>query len=134
MILVMVLAAASLTITDEDENSRLKFNEEKSSFLGSINNNSSVIVYNTDYGYRILHADLNKTKQYTLGDTYFYSDDAEICKDFGKILNQSEGKNVFLVNWKNTDRNKKYEDNYNLTRVYDAGHYSFNLVNMNLSA
>ena len=134
LILIMVLAAASLTITDEDENARLKFDEEKSNFLDSINNNSSVIIYNTDYGYRILHAELNKTKQYSLGDTYFYSDDVEICKDFDKILNQSEGENVFLVNWKNTDRNKKYEDNYNLTKVYDAGHYSFNFVNKNLSA
>ena len=128
IILVMILAVASLTITQEDMNSRIKFNDEKTAFLDSINNNSSVIVYNTDYGYRILHTDLNKTKQYTLGDTYFYSDDVEICKDFDKILNKSEGKNVFLVNWKNTDRNQKYEDNYNLTKVYDAGHYNFNLV------
>lgn len=128
LILIMVLASASLTITNEDENARLKFDEEKSSFLGSINNNSSVIVYNTDYGYRILHSDLNKTKQYTLGDTYFYSDDVEICKDFDKILNQSEGKNVYLINWKLKESNKKFENEYNLSKVYDAGHYNFNLV------
>lgn len=128
LVLVIVLAAASLSITSEDINSRFAFNEEKANFLDSINNNSTVIVYNSDYGYRILHTDLNKTKQYTLGDTYFYSEDAKICKDFDKILKENHGKNIYLINWKHTDRNKKYEDNYNLTKVYDGKHYTFNLV------
>lgn len=128
LILVMILACASVMITDEDVNSRVAFDNEKTAFLDSINNNSSVIVYNTDYGYRILHTDLNNTKQYTLADTYFYDDDVEVCKDFAKILEANPGKNVYLVNWHNTDRNKQYEDSYNLTAVYDAGHYTFNLV------
>lgn len=129
LILVMVLAGASLVITNDDINSRLAFNDEKTDFLDGINNNDSVIVYNTDYGYRILHNDLNKTKQYVLGDTYFYDDDVEICEDFDKILNKSHGKNVFLVNWKNKAKNKEFEQNYNLTEKYNAGHYAFFLVN-----
>lgn len=128
LIFVMVLAAASLSITTEDINSRLAFNEEKATFLDSINNNSTVVVFNSDYGYRILHTDLNKTKIYSLGDTYFYSDDAQVCKDFDKILKDNPDKNIYLVNWKHTDRNKKYEDSYNLTEVYDGKHYTFNLV------
>ena len=128
LLFVMVLAAASLSITTGDINSRFAFNEEKATFLDSINNNSTVVVFNSDYGYRILHTDLNKTKIYTLGDTYFYSDDAEVCKDFDKILKDNPKKNIYLVNWKHTDRNKKYEDNYNLTEVYDGKHYTFNLV------
>ena len=128
LVLVMILACASLQITQEDITSRMIFNDEKATFLDSINNNSTVIVYNTDYGYRILHGDLNNTKQYTLGDTYFYSDDVEICKDFNKILENNPGKKVYLVNWKHSGRNEQYENNYNLTNVYDAGHYSFNLV------
>lgn len=129
LILVMILAVASLTITNDDINSRLKTNEEKFTFIDSINNNSTVIVYNTDYGYRILHEDFDKAKQYSVSDTYFYSDDVEICKDLDKILNQSSGKNVYLINWKNTDKNKKYEDGYNLAEKYDAGHYVVYLVN-----
>ena len=128
LILVIALAGASLAITDEDIASRMAFNEERANFLDSINNNSTVIVYNTDYGYKILHDDLNRTKQYTLSDTYFFSDDVEICKDLDKILNKSSGKNVYLVNWAKEAKNEKYENNYNLTKVYDAGHYSFNLV------
>lgn len=128
LILVMVLAGASLSITSDDINSRIAFNDEKASFLDSINNNTTVIVYNTDYGYRILHTDLNMTKQYTLDDTYFYSDDVEVQGDLDKILDKNNGKHVYLVNWKSPEKNKKYEDNYNLTKVYDAGHYSFNLV------
>lgn len=128
LILVILLAGASFAITNEDVNSRFAFNDEKANFLNSINNNNTVVVFNSDYGYKILHNDLNNTKQYSLADTYFYSNDTVICKDFDKILNQSHGKKVYLVNWKNTDRNKKYEDNYNLTKVYDAGHYNFNLV------
>ena len=131
LILVIVLAGASLTITSHDIDSRMTTNHEKYTFLDSINNNSTVVVYNTDYGYRILHTDLNKTKQYTLSDTYYYSDDVEICKDLDQILNKSAGKHVYLVNWKHTDKNKKYEDKYNLSSKYDAGHYAFYLINTN---
>lgn len=129
LILIMILTGACLAITNEDIGSRMAFNEKKANFLDSINNNDSVIVYNTDYGYKVLHNDLNNTsKQYTLGDTYFYSGDVEICKDFDKILKDNPDKNVYLVNWKLKESNKKYEDGYNLTKVYDADHYSFNLV------
>lgn len=132
LILVMVLAAASLTITHEDIDSRLAFNDEKTSFLESINNSKSVIVYNSDYGYRILHSDLNNTsKQYVLSDTYFYSDDVEINKNFDNILKKNPDKDVYLVNWRLKESNKKFENKYNLTKAYDAGHYSFNLVNRN---
>lgn len=129
LIMVMVLAGASLAITNEDINSRMAFNEEKANFIDSINNNDTVIVYNTDYGYRILHNDLNKTKQYTLGDTYFYDDDVEVCANLTKILDKNPDKKVYLVNWKNKDKNKEFEKNYDLDKKYDAGHYSFNLVN-----
>lgn len=128
LILVMILAGASIAITNDDIDSRFAFNEEKANFLDSINNNSTVVVFNSDYGYRILHDDLNKTKQYSLGDTYFYSDDVEICKDLGKIIKNNKGKNVYLVNWKHAEGKKDYKEDYNLTEVYDGNHYVFNLV------
>ena len=129
LVLVILLTGASLAITNDDVNSRLAFNEKKASFIDSINTNGSVIVYNTDYGYKVLHKDLiNTSKQYTLSDSYFYDDDVEISKDFDKILKENPDKNVYLVNWKLKESNKKYESNYNLTKVYDANHYSFNLV------
>ena len=59
---------------------------------------------------------------------YFYDDDIEVCKDFDKVLKDNRDKKVYLVNWKLKESNKKYEENYNLTKVYDADHYSFNLV------
>ena len=125
LILIFALVGASLYITNDDINSRLAFNEEKSTFLDSINNNSTVVVYNTDYGYKILHNDLNNTKQYTLSGQYFYDDDIEISKDLDVILEKNPNKNVYLVTWK-TDT--EYEKSYDLEKQYDAGHYSFNLV------
>ena len=80
-----------------------------------------------------MHNDLNKTKIYTLSDTYFYDDDAEICKDLNQILHNNTGKKIYLVNWKDKESNKQYEQNYNLTKVYDANHYHFNLIG-NVSA
>ena len=129
IVLIMILAGASLAITSEDVDSRMKFNEKKDSFLESINNNNTVIVYNTDYGYRILHKDLNNTKQYILSDTYFYDDDVEFCNNLTKILNSNPDKDVYLVNWRNKPSNKQYEKNFDLDKKYDAGHYSFNLIN-----
>lgn len=128
LILVIILAGASIVITNQDIDSRMKFNEEKDNFLDSINNNGSVVVYNTDYGYKVVHKDLNNTKQYTLSGRYFYDDDVEVCKDFDKILKDNPNKKVYLVKWKLKQSNKKYDENYNLTKVYDADHYSFNLV------
>lgn len=129
LILVMVLAGASLAITNDDIDSRLSFNEEKANFLNGINNNDTVIVYNTDYGYRVLHSDLNGTKQYILSDTYFYGNDVEFCDNFTKILDSNHNKHVYLVTWHNKESNKKYEKNFDLDRKYDSGHYTFYLVN-----
>ena len=118
-----------LASTSEDANSRMKFNDEKAAFLDNINNNSNVIVYNTDHGYNVLHGDLKNTKQYSLGDTYFYDDDTIINDNFTKILEENPDKKVYLVNWNSaSERNKPFEDNFNLEKVYDAGLYSFNLV------
>lgn len=129
LIFIVCLAGIGLAITSEDVNSRMNFNKEKSAFLDSINNNGSVIVFNSDYGYKILHGDLNNTKQYSLGDTYFYDDDTIINDNFTKILEENPNKNIYLVNWNSaSERNKPFEDNYNLTQKYDAGHYSVNLV------
>ena len=128
LVLIAILAGASLLITVDDMDSRLAFNHEKDTFLESINNDGNVIVYNTDYGYRILHTDLNKTKQYTISDKYFYSDDVEICKDLDKIIRDNPDKTVYLVNWNNADKNKKYEDKYDLKEKYDSGHYTFYIV------
>lgn len=125
LVLVLLLAGASLAITNDDINSRMVFNEKKATFLDGINNSDSIIVYNTDYGYRILHSDLSNAKQYVLSDTYFYDNDVEICKDFDKILKDNHDKNIYLVNWKLKESNKKFEEKYNLTKVYDAGHYKF---------
>ena len=131
LILVMILAGASFAITNEDIDSRLAFNEEKANFLNGINNNGSVIVYNTDYGYRVLHTDLNNTKQYILSDTYFYDNDVEFCDNFTKILELNPDKHIYLVNWHNKASNKHYEKNYDLDKKYDSGHYTVYLVKNN---
>lgn len=128
MILVMLLAGASLIITEQDMHSRISYNDKKADFLNGIDNNRTVVVYNTDYGYRVLHDDITHAKEYTLGDTYFYSDDVEICKNLTEILDKNPHKKVYLVNWANKDINKEYENNYTLVEKYDAGHYTFNLV------
>ena len=128
LILIMVLAGASLMITEKDMDSRISYEDEKSAFLESIDNNSTVVVFNTDYGYRVLHDDLKNTSQYSIGDTYFYDDDVEICSNLTKILDKNPDKKVYLVNWANKDINKEYENNYTLVEKFDAGHYTINLV------
>ena len=87
-----------------------------------------MVVYNSDYAYKVLHRDLNNTKQYTLSGKYFYDDDIEVSNNLTKILNKNKAKQVYLVNWKNHAENAKLEKNYDLNKTYDAGHYSFNLV------
>ena len=129
LLLVVVLAGASIAITHDDVADRMAFNDKKASFLESIDNNKSIIVYNTDYGYKVLHNDLNNTsKQYTLSGTYFYDDDVEVSKNLTDILHKHPDKDVYLVNWRAKQINKEYEKNYNLTKKYDAGHYKFYLV------
>ena len=128
VVLVLVLAGASLVITHDDIESRLTFNDEKAEYLESINNNSTVIVYNSDYAYKVLHKDLNNTRQYTLSGRYFYDDDIETGNNLTKILTKNKGKNIYLVNWKDHPENAELEKNYKLKKTYDAGHYSFNLV------
>lgn len=129
LILIFVLAGASIAINHDDVAQRVAFNDKKADFLASINNSDSVIVYNTDYGYKVLHNDLNNTsKQYTLSGKYFYDNDVEFTKKFDDVLKKYPDKDVYLVNWRAKEVNKQYEKNYNLTKKYDAGHYKFYLV------
>lgn len=129
LIVVFVLAGASIAINHADVDERIAFNDKKADFLQSIDNNKTVVVYNTDYGYKVLHNDLNNTsKQYTLSGTYFYDDDVEVSKNLTDILHKHPDKDVYLVNWRAKQSNKEYEKNYNLTAKYDAGHYKFYLV------
>lgn len=116
--LIIVLAGISVFITQDDISDRLEFNDEKSSFLKSINNNDSVIVYDTDFGYQVLHDDLNKTKQYSVKDTYFYDNDIEISGNLDKIINKNSDKNIYLVLWDNLDSYKKYD----LDEKFESGY------------
>ena len=127
--LIIVLGAASISITHDDIAGRMDFNDEKASFLQSINNSDSIIVYNTDYGYKVLHKDLNNTsRQFTLSGRYFYDGDVEITKDLDSVLTEYPDKDVYLINWRAKDVNRQYEKNYNLSEKYDAGHYKIYLV------
>lgn len=129
LFLIVVLAGASVAINHEDFTDCVDFNDKKANFLNSINNNETVVVYNTDYGYKVLHNDLNNTsKQYTLSGRYFYDNDVEVTKNLNKVLSKYPDKDVYLVNWRAKEANKQFEKNYNLTKKYDAGHYKFYLV------
>lgn len=116
---ILVFSAAGIILTHEDAVSRIKWADERANFLESINNESNVIVYNTDFGYMFVHGGVNRTTEYSLSDTYFFDDNVKIQKDLDKILKKHPSDNVYLVNWKNTDKNKKYEKKYNLTKEYD---------------
>lgn len=128
LILIMALAGASLIITEKDIDSRLTYNDKKADFLSTIDNNDTVVVFNTDYGYRVLHDDIHNAQKYSIGDTYFYSNDTKICNNLTKIMHDNPGKKIYLVNWANKDINKEYENNYTLVEKYDAGHFTINLV------
>lgn len=125
---IIVLAGASIMITHDDIDSRLAFNDEKTAYLEGINNNSTVVVYNSDYAYKVLHKDLNETRQYTLSGKYFYDDDVDVTDNLTKVLKKNKDRNVYLVLWKDYPENAKLEKKYDLNITYDAGHYSFNLV------
>ncbi|WP_407376302.1 hypothetical protein [Methanobrevibacter sp.] len=115
---IMVFAATGICITHDDINSRFEFNEKKASFLHSINNNDSIIIYDTDFGYQVLHADLNKTKQYSVKDTYFYGPDIEISGNIHKIIEKNPEKNIYLVLWDNQDQYSKYH----LKEKFESGY------------
>ena len=123
--LVIVLAGISVFITQDDITDRFEFNDRKSSFLESINNNGSVIVYDTDFGYQVLHDDLNKTKQYSIKDTYFYDNDTKISGNLDKIIDKNQDKDIYLVLWENLDQYKKY----NLDEKFKSGYgvYQINI-------
>lgn len=109
LVLIIALAGISVFITHDDISDRVSFNDKKASFLESINNNDTIIVYDTDFGYQVLHSDLNKTKQYSIKDTYFYDSDIEINGNLTKIIRKNPDKDVYLVLWDNVDQYKKYD-------------------------
>ncbi len=118
---ILVFSVSSILITHDDAVSRIEWANERNEFLDSINNDSTVIVYNTNFGYMFIHDGVNKTSEYSLSDTYFFDDNVKISKDIDKIINKHPKDNIYLVNWKDTDKNKKYEKKFNLTECYFSG-------------
>ena len=118
---ILVFSVSSIMITHDEASTRIDWANERNNFLDSINNESSVVVYNTNFGYMFIHDGVNKTTEYSLSDTYFFDDNVKVSKDLDKIIKKHPKDDIYLVNWKNTDKNKKYEKKYNLTECYDSG-------------
>lgn len=118
---IIVLSASSVLLTHDEAISRVNWADERNDFLESINRESNVVVYNTNFGYMFIHGGVNKTSEYSLSDTYFFDDNVKITKDLDKIIKKHPKEDIYLVNWKDTDKNRKYEKNYNLSEKYDSG-------------
>ena len=118
---ILVFSAASILLTHDETTTRIDWDNERNEFLKSINNDSTVMVYNTNFGYMFIHDGVNKTAEYSLSDTYFYDDNVKISKDIDKIMDKHPKDNIYLVNWKDADKNKELEKNLNLTKSYDSG-------------
>lgn len=118
--MILVFSAASILTTHENAIEKIKWANERDEFLKSINNESTVVVYNTNFGYMFIHGGVNHTSEYSLSDTYFFDDNVNITKDLGKIVKKHPKDNVYLVNWKGADKNKKYEKEFKLSEKYDS--------------
>ena len=117
---IIVMSASSVILTHEEAVSKIGWDEKRADFLESIDNESNVVVYNTNFGYMFTHTGLKNTTQYSLSDTYFFDDDVKIEKNLDKILDKHKNNDVYLINWKDTTKNSKYEK-LNLTEKYDSG-------------
>lgn len=80
LICILVLGAGSVFLTSEDIADRISHDSQRSAFLDSINNNETVVIYNTNFGYMFVHDDLNNTKEYSLSDTYFFDEKVKISR------------------------------------------------------
>ncbi|MEE1335149.1 glycosyltransferase family 39 protein [Methanobrevibacter sp.] len=118
---ILIFSAASIIITHDESLSRIDWQNDRTEFLDSINNNSTVMVYNTNFGYMFIHDGVNKTTEYSVSDTYFFDDNVKICEKIDQIIDKNPKKNIYLVNWKSADKSKKYVKTLNLTEEYFSG-------------
>ena len=118
---ILILSASSILITHEEAITKINWANERNEFLDSINNESNVVVYNTNFGYMFIHGGVNKTTEYSLSDTYFFDDNVKICEKIDQIIDKNPKKNIYLVNWKSADKSKKYVKTLNLTEEYFSG-------------
>jgi hypothetical protein len=117
--LILVFSATGIALTHEDAISKVKWANDREEFLDSINNDSNIVVYNTNFGYMFVHGGVNKTTEYSLSDTYFFDDNVIILKDIKKIMAKHPKDNIYLVNWKDAEKNDEIEKSLNLTECFD---------------
>lgn len=118
---ILIFSAASIIITHDEALTRIDWQNDRTEFLQSINNDSTVMVYNTNFGYMFIHDGVNKTSEYSLSDTYFFDDNVKICKNLTKIMDKNPKKNIYLVNWKSAEKSKKFVKKLNATEEYFSG-------------
>ncbi|WP_405277707.1 hypothetical protein [Methanobrevibacter sp.] len=67
---ILVLSVSSIFIIHDEAITKINWANERNEFLDSINNESNVVVYNTNFGYMFVHGGVNKTPEYSLSDTH----------------------------------------------------------------
>ena len=126
LVCVLVLSAGSVFLTSSDITDRISDDSQRSAFLDNINNNDTVVVYNTNFGYMFVHDDLNNTLEYSLSDTYFFDEKVKISKDINMIIKKNPDKDIYLVNWDGASKNKlKFDGKVSQTESYNSGDVIF---------
>ena len=134
LVCVLVLSAGSVFLTSSDITDRISDDSQRSAFLDSINNNETVVIYNTNFGYMFVHDDLNNTKEYSLSDTYFFDEKVKISKDINMIIKKNPDKDIYLVNWDGASKNKlKFDGEVSQTESYNSGDVIFLKLDKKLS-
>lgn len=119
ILLIIVLLFSFSGIYHNFEITKTVYDErlDEESFLNQLNDENNVIVYTHINGYHNYHNDLNNTKEYLTKPFVPYDDDYIVEKNLTKIIEDNEGKNVYILQ---TTTNGKFKKDQKITaqKVY----------------
>ena len=124
LVLIILLCVGSLSynVTNFDGyNEGLRDQSE----LSNLNNENNVIIYTQRFHYICFSNFLNKTTEYS---TYKYdspSNDIFVEENISKIVESNLDKNVYIIQFVDSEKDLAYEKNISYEKVYNKGHLWF---------
>lgn len=128
LLIIMVLAivmfgTVGILMTNDTFNAHNKEGSQEKNALSQINNENSVVIYNSSFHYDCYHYTLNNTKEYTLKKLNLPYEEKTCTyeNNLTKILEDNPDKDVYVWRLVNNEKDKKVPDGIVAEKVVNRG-------------
>lgn len=124
---IVMFGTVGILMTNDNLNAHNKEASQEKAFLSQINNENTVIIYNSSFHYDCYHYTLNNTKEYTLKKLNLPYEEKTCTyeKNLTKILEDNPDKDVYILSLIKNEKDKQVADGIVAEKAANRGRIWF---------